>query len=148
MHRVNWLMCFLVLGTLFVPAIARLTDRKQKRLEGTWTATAAERDGSPAEDVVGHRLSVDGDRFRIESKSGERLFAGTVRLDPKATPAAIDFTLTEGAAGTRWKGIYSLDGTTLRVCDNAPNPDAARPTAFEAKSGSGYVLITFERSSR
>ena len=39
-----------------------------------------------------------------------------------------------------------LDGDTLAICDNAPNLDKGRPAAFEAKSGSGYVLITFKRA--
>ena len=43
-------------------------------------------------------------------------------------------------------GIYVLDGDTLTVCDNAPNLDKGRPTAFEATSGSEYVLITFKRA--
>ena len=65
-------------------------------------------------------------------------------MDPSAKPAAIDFEHTEGAlTGKAWKGIYRLDGNTLTTCDNAPNLDERRPTAFEAKSGSGYVLITF-----
>ena len=66
---------------------------------------------------------------------------------PSAKPAAIDFAHTEGVLqGQAWKGIYALDGDTLTTCDNAPNLDKDRPTAFEAKSGSGYVLITFERA--
>jgi hypothetical protein len=40
--------------------------------------------------------------------------------------------------------IYALDDDTLTICDNAPNLDERRPTAFEAKSGSGYDLITFK----
>jgi hypothetical protein len=36
-----------------------------------------------------------------------------------------------------------LDADTLTICDNAPNLDNGRPAGFEAKSGSGYVLITF-----
>jgi hypothetical protein len=45
-----------------------------------------------------------------------------------------------------WKGIYALKGDTLRICDNAPDLAKPRPTAFEAKRGSGYVLITFKRA--
>jgi uncharacterized protein (TIGR03067 family) len=105
-----------------------------------------ERDGNAADDVVGHRLSFTGSRFQIQSKDGKLLYAGTVRLDESAKPAAIDFEHTEGALkGKAWKGIYALDGDTLTMCDNAPNLDKGRPAAFEAKSGSGYVLITFKR---
>jgi uncharacterized protein (TIGR03067 family) len=66
-------------------------------------------------------------------------------VDPGAKPAAIDFEHAEGALkGKTWKGIYRLDGDTLTTCDNAPSVDQRRPPAFEAKSGSGYVLITFK----
>ena len=34
----------------------------------------------------------------------------------------------------------------LTTCDNAPDLDKSRPAAFEAESGSGYVLITFRRA--
>ena len=97
--------------------------------------------------VVGHQLSFAGDRFHIQSKDGKPLYAGTVRVNPSAKPAAIDFENTEGVAkGKAWKGIYRLDGDTLTICDNEPNLAERRPTVFEAKSGSGYVLITFRRA--
>jgi uncharacterized protein (TIGR03067 family) len=128
-------------------AFAQLAEEAQKKLQGTWTATKAERDGKAADDVVGNRLSFTGNRFQIQSKDGKPLYAGTVRVDPSAKPAAIDFEHTEGALkGKVWKGIYAMDGDTLTTCDNAPNLDKGRPAAFEAKSGSGYVLITFKRA--
>ena len=126
-------------------AFAQPAEDNQKKLQGTWTSTKAERDGKAADDVVGHRLSLTGNRFQIQSEDGKPLYAGTVRVDPSAKPAAIDFEHTEGALGKAWQGIYALDGDTLTVCDNAPNLDKGRPDAFEATSGSGYVLITFER---
>ena len=44
-----------------------------------------------------------------------------------------------------WKGIYALDGDTLMTCDNAPDLAKGRPAAFEAKPGSGCIVITFKR---
>ena len=38
------------------------------------------------------------------------------------------------------------EGNTLTICDNAPDLTKGRPSAFEAKSGSGHVLIRFERA--
>jgi uncharacterized protein (TIGR03067 family) len=128
-------------------AFAPPAEDTQKQLQGTWTSTKAERDGKAADDVVGHRLSLTGNRFQIQSEDGKPLYAGTVRVDPSAQPAAIDFEHTEGALqGKAWQGIYALDGDTLTVCDNAPNLAKGRPAAFETPSGSGYVLITFERA--
>ena len=147
MHRLTSAMCGLILGTGLVAAFAQSTDEAQKKLVGVWTATQAERDGKVADEVVGNRLSFTGNRFQIQSKDGKLFYAGTVRVDPSAKPAAIDFEHTEGALkGKAWKGIYALSGDRLTICDNAPNPDKGRPSAFEAKSGSGYVLVTFRRA--
>jgi uncharacterized protein (TIGR03067 family) len=143
MHQLTSAMCWLILGTGLV--LAQPADEAPKQLQGAWIATKAERDGKAADDVAGHRLSFAGNRFQIQSKDGKPLYAGTVRVDPSAKPAAIDFEHTEGdLKGKLWKGIYRLDGDTLTTCDNAPNLEERRPTAFEAKSGSGYVLITFK----
>ena len=69
-------------------------------------------------------------------------------MNPSAKPATIDFQQKKGALnGKVWKGIYAVDGgDTLTTCDNAPNLKKGRPAAFEAKSGSGYVLIAFKRA--
>jgi uncharacterized protein (TIGR03067 family) len=147
MRRMTWAMCWLILGTGLVPAFAHQAEAAQKKLPGTWVATKAERDGKAADDVVGHRLSFTGNRFQIRSKDDKPLYNGTFRLDPRTKPAAIDFEHTEGALkGKVWKGIYALDGDTLTTCDNAPNLAKGRPTAFEAKTGSGHVFITFKRA--
>ena len=140
-------MCWAIFWPWLVPAFAQLAAEVPKELHGTWNATKAVRDGKPARDVVGHRLSITADRFRIQAKDGKPLFAGTVRADSKAKPAAIDFDHADGAlAGKSWKGIYRLAGDTLTICDNASNLAKERPTAFEAKAGSGDVLITFKRA--
>ncbi len=148
MHRLTSAICAgLILGTCLVFAFAQPTEEAQKELQGSWTATKAESDGKAADDLVGHRLSFTGNRFQIQSKDGKPLYAGTVGVNPSVKPAAIDFEHTEEALkGKAWKGIYVLDGDTLTICDNAPNLEAVRPVAFEAKSGSGYVLITFTRA--
>jgi uncharacterized protein (TIGR03067 family) len=145
MRWMPWAMCWLILGTGLVPALADPAEEAQKKLQGTWTATKAERDGKAAEDVVGHRLSFTGSRFQIRSRDGKLLDEGTFRVDPGTKPAAIDFEITEGASkGKTWKGIYAVDGDTLTTCDNAPDPDKGRPVAFEAKAGSGHIAITFK----
>ena len=112
MHRLTSAMCWLILGTGLVLAFAQPAEDAQKKLQGTWTATKAERDGNAADDVVGHRLSFTGNRFQIQSEDGQPLYAGTARVDPSATPAAIDFEHTEGALkGKAWQGIMPWTAT-------------------------------------
>jgi uncharacterized protein (TIGR03067 family) len=147
MRRLVSAMCSFIVGSALVLACAQLATAADKELEGTWSATKAERDGRPAADVVGHRLLFSGDRFEIQSKDKKSLYSGTFRVDASAKPTAIDFEHAEGGLkGKTWKGIYVLDGETLTICDNAENLDAARPSKFAANSGSGYVLVTFNRA--
>lgn len=148
MHGLTSAMRLLMLWMGLILAFAPLANAAQTKLQGTWVATKAERDGKAADDVVGHQLSIAGDSFQIRSKDGDPLFAGTVRTDPRAKPKTIDFEHKEGALnGKEWTGIYARDGDTLTICDNAPNLEKSRPAAFEAPSGSGYVLITFKRAN-
>jgi len=147
MHRLTSTMCWLVLGTGLVATFGQPADEPQKNLQGTWAATSAERDGKAANDVVGHRLTFNGNRFRVQSRDGKSLYGGKFRTYPGTKPSAIDFEHTKGdLKGKTWKGIYDLDGDKLTTCDNAPNLDKGRPAAFEAKAGSGYVFITFKRA--
>jgi len=140
-------MCWSVLAMGLFLACGSPVEATETKVLGNWTAVKAERDGKGADDVVGNRLSLRDGRFEVLSQEGTPLYAGTFRLDPGAKPAAIDFEHTAGALkGKAWKGIYALAGDTLTICDNAPNLEMGRPSAFEAKSGSGYVLITFERT--
>jgi uncharacterized protein (TIGR03067 family) len=145
-HRRGWHVLIsatagLVLACL-QPTLARATE-----LQGSWTATKADREGRAVDDIVGNQLSFTGNVFRIQAKDGKPLYAGTVHADRTATPAAIDFTHEDGALkGKMWKGIYALDGDTLTICDNAPNLEKDRPLAFAAKAGSGHVLIMFKRT--
>jgi len=149
MNRIAAAACLWILGAAAARISAQPAEEALAKLQGTWTAVRAERDGKAAGDVVGNRLSFDRDRFRIDSPAGKTLYAGTVRVDASATPAAVDFVHTEGAlAGKSWKGIYELAGDTLTTCDNAPDLAKNRPASFEARRGSGYVLINFRRSKR
>lgn len=115
------------------------------KLDGSWRAVAAERDGKSATEVIGHKLTFAGGKFTITGgRDGKTLYAGTFKTDPAKRPAQIDFDITDGPKGT-WKGIYVLDGVALKVCDNAPDTAKARPTTFAAPAGSGHVFVTFTR---
>lgn len=130
----------LVLGLM----LSACTTAQESPLEGTWTATDAERDGAPAMDVIGHRLTFAGDSFQIVKPDGVLLYAGTYRVDPATNPPSIDFVNTEGeAAGVTWAGIWRLDDPALVITDNAPDPTRPRPTDFAALAGSGYVMVVF-----
>jgi uncharacterized protein (TIGR03067 family) len=114
------------------------------KLDGVWTAVTAERDGKNAIDVVGHKLAFNAGKFRI-TRDGKTLYAGTYKTDLAKQPAQIDFVNTESNLRGTWKGIFQLDGVTLKICDNAPDMTKPRPKGFAAPAGSGYVFIVSTR---
>jgi uncharacterized protein (TIGR03067 family) len=137
-----WAICW---AGILQAAAGRAADAA-KALQGTWEATSAVREGKAAPDLVGHRLSFAAGRFTIRSRGGKVLYRGTFRADPGVKPAAIDFTHAEGALkGKTWKGVYALEGGTLRVCDNGADPDKGRPAGFRTTAGSGHVCLVFKR---
>jgi len=137
------LLALLVLAMTTAPAPAQ----PGAGLDGTWLAVSAERNGAPAPDVVGHRLTAGNGRFRI-AHDGKTVYGGTYVTDASKTPAQMDFHNTEGGLRGTWKGIYAVDGDTLKTCDNAPDMTKPRPETFAAGPGSGYVSIVFRREKK
>jgi uncharacterized protein (TIGR03067 family) len=124
--------------------LAACTAGAEPGLDGTWRAVEAERDGAPAADLVGHRLTFDDGRFSIVGADGAPIYAGTWSADPAAAPPAIDFVNDAGeAAGVTWLGIYRIAEGRLTTVDNAPDPARPRPAELAAPAGSGYVMIVF-----
>jgi uncharacterized protein (TIGR03067 family) len=141
-----WAGCCVGFWMALSSTFADTPKEAQEKLQGAWVATSAERDGQPATDVVGHQLQFKDNRFTITSKDGKLLYQGTFTVDPSKTPNTITFEHTEGTLkGKVWKGIYALDGDTLKTCDNGPNPDKERPTGFTTKADSGTIAIVFKR---
>ena len=95
-------------------ACAQLARAADKDLQGTWTATKAERDGRAATDLIGHRLFFSGNRFEIQSKDRKSLYSGTVQVDANAKPAAIDFQHAEGGLKRARHGRASMSLTVRR----------------------------------
>ena len=74
MRRLISALSSFIVGSALVLACAQLATAADKELEGTWSATKAERDGRPAADVVGHRLLFSGDRFQCSGTASRSAF--------------------------------------------------------------------------
>jgi len=113
------------------------------KLEGTWQIVGYVRDGdelAPAEVKLLGTITFKGKDYAFhDGESGKIL-----RIDPAKKPREIDYegTDSEGKAHKQY-AIYELDGDTFRDCISL-DPDK-RPTKFEAKAGSGYILVTYKR---
>jgi uncharacterized protein (TIGR03067 family) len=120
------------------------TDRTEM-LAGVWTCTSGVNDGKPLPTDVAKllKLTLTHDRYKTE-KGDVVLFDGIYKIDAGSQSKHIDITAPEGEqAGKTSKGIYSLEGDTLKMCYAMPDKD--RPKQFESKIGSGTTLVVWER---
>jgi uncharacterized protein (TIGR03067 family) len=121
------------------------TKAEMKKMEGTWTIEKVVRPGEspPAEELKQLKLEIKGDT-RVVKRGDEVIVKSTFKIDPKASPKAIDLTVTEGPDEIKGKtmyGIYELDGDTFKVCLALEGKD--RPNKMEG--GEGAVLQEFKR---
>ena len=79
------------------------------------------------------------DRYTLTSKSGDPI-EGTAKLDSSKKPKHIDLDV----AGRMLKGIYEIDGDTLKMCYKLVGND--RPTELDSTPESGIVLVTHKRA--
>jgi uncharacterized protein (TIGR03067 family) len=67
-------------------------------------------------------------------------------IDPTKNTKEINVTLKVGAQKGRVdKGIYQIDGDTLRICIQT-DKDSARPREFGSPAGSQLWLVVLQRS--
>src|SRR5947209_17622248 len=112
----------------------------------TRTRISTQNDCRAIPDDVVQQLRLDIDKANYTTRRGEQvLFQGTIRLDPAKEPKEIDFTDVSGEnKGKTGKGIYQVDGDTLKICHGMPtNPE--RPKEFASKPGSGLFVVVWKR---
>jgi uncharacterized protein (TIGR03067 family) len=113
-------------------------------LEGKWEVVAVEWDGETRDPGAHRELTLTGDKWVWTFTNPRSTVAGTYRIDPTTTPAAIDMTTTEGvAAGAVTAGIFMLDGDMLKLAF-APKGTTAeeRPREF---GDAGVTVLILQR---
>jgi len=112
--------------------------------DGTWELTHFEREGKEVKLQSSTRWIHAKGKFTVQ-RSDEVIAAGTSKLDPTQKPKAIDITYTDGPdKGKTFKGIYEVDGDTVKFC-RAGSPDDPRPSEFKTKSGSRAFVSVYRR---
>jgi uncharacterized protein (TIGR03067 family) len=127
------------------PGLAKHVEQL-RALEGEWHFVSLRVDGSdvPAPPASSAKLSIDGDRFRMDSSDGA--FDGVFTIDVEATPPRIDIEFVEGPEAGNWSyGIFELDGDTLILCVAVVGEK--RPMRFASDAGSGHALERLKRAS-
>ncbi len=136
-------MALATFTTLAACGLALADDKDKKdKLDGTWTLESGERNGQPFPDEVAKtmKLTITGEKLKIEAQGNER--EGTIKIDASKKPKELDITVGERMT----KGIYELDGDTLKICQARPNGD--RPTEFSGKEGTNQMLMVLKREKK
>jgi uncharacterized protein (TIGR03067 family) len=124
-----------------------LADDKKDPLSGKWIVESVTREGTSDEGLVGAVRLHEGDKYSVTPKEGSKSPAvkGTFTISSSKAHSTMDMKPSTG----RYKdktllAIYKLEGDELKVCFAEPGKD--RPSAFESKPGSGWVLAIHKKA--
>lgn len=127
---------------LFVVASVRADDKAatdKDKLQGTWKIVSGTHGDQPvpAETFQGMSITYKGDKMMM--KMGDMTLNWGFKLDQTKKPKEIDVDM-DGKIG---KGIYELDGDTMKVAHGEEGDP--RPKDFAAKAGSKVSIIVLKR---
>jgi uncharacterized protein (TIGR03067 family) len=110
--------------------------------QGTWKLVSCVANGEPQGGDM--QWVVDGDHYtiRVKGKSGGDPY--TFKLDAKQKHIDVFHHDTpKGTYGGRLKGIYDIQGNSLKVCYDLKGQ--RYPASFDAARGSGQAIYQFQR---
>jgi len=143
-------LLLLIVAVADAPKPAPTVDVAElKKFQGKWAVTGHTFGGkkTPEKDTTNWTLEVSGVKVVVREKIDviEDLAINT--LNPKTKPGSVDMKVTGGEDLDKVvKGIYRLEGDTLTICIAEPGRD--RPTAFDAKAGTGHTLFVFRKPKK
>jgi uncharacterized protein (TIGR03067 family) len=133
-----------VVSTLLIASAGIAEDKKtfdRDKLVGKWQLTGGKKAGAD----VGEELKKGVYIFtkdQISIKLGDMtLFEINYKLDPKASPVAIDMEITKSpdavVAGAKAKGIIEVSGDEMKLCYF----EGDRPTKFDGSAKYHYFTL-------
>jgi uncharacterized protein (TIGR03067 family) len=130
-----------------VPQKAVGHDKDQ--LQGTWHTVSYQGFGPnvPPDELKTLTLTFRGDT--LHAHYGNKSAEGTFHLFPAKVPQAIDVTVTQGPEAVKdktLKGIYLLEGDTLKIAYRAPGQP--RPEEFVTEGHAPMYKVTLKHDKR
>jgi uncharacterized protein (TIGR03067 family) len=129
----SWIGAWLLVATWVTAAEVDL-----EKLQGKWIIESFLYNGNPVEMMKDAVRQFKDDKYTLVPKNSDGI-EGTFKLDSEKKPREIDMVVN----GRMLKGIYDLDGDTLKVSYSLTGGE--RPTEFESKPDSGTTLIVHKR---
>jgi uncharacterized protein (TIGR03067 family) len=145
-HRALLLIALACLSVAaYAPAPLPRPEKKEAKasLEGTWSVVSQGRAGKETPQRPGSTLKavITKDRWAFNNNGKPTIEYETV-VDDRANPKTVD--LKRGGLTPLFRGIYTVDGDTLKLCYYPGGVGGARPKAFDP-SDSKQMTMTFKR---
>jgi uncharacterized protein (TIGR03067 family) len=124
-------------------------EGEMKKLHGDWKVVAWVDDGE-GQEADGKEIRIKDSTLCVKTPDIRGFDSSkfySFKLDVTTTPRLFDLVFWEREFSDEKlvvKGIYSLDGDTLKLCLGLMG-GKDRPTAMESKEGSNHILITLKR---
>ena len=120
-------------------AVAHAADADLQPLQGKWIVDSFAYNGNPVDVMQGAVREFKEDKYTLAPKVGDAI-NGVAKLDSTKNPKEIDLEVN----GRTLKGIYALDGDSLRMSYTLNGDE--RPTELVSKPDSGIVLVVHKRA--
>lgn len=142
-----------MLAVLFVGASLATTaagtgagKTDQDKIQGSWSIVSMEKGGMKAPDEVikDMKLTFGADKIKLQMPGKDHEV--TYKLNASKKPKEIDIVEKESGKELLHKGIYVLEGDTLKICfGHSPDP---RPTEFSTAGSASTGLIVLKRDKK
>jgi uncharacterized protein (TIGR03067 family) len=114
-------------------------------LQDTWKLVSCVANGVPQ--TADMQWIVSGNQYTVRLNGQSAAVPYVFKLDPKQKHIdVVHHDTPAGTYGGRFKGIYDVEGDTLKVCYDLKGQKY--PTSFEAPRGSAQVLYEFQRAGK
>ena len=107
------------------------TKKEKEKLEGTWVAESVTVKGKSNDKLKGATFNFAGDKVKMEFDGKKQ--EGTYAIDPTKSPKHIDLTFERDGRKDLDRGIYQLDGDTLKLCMRGGSRKVDREGKVEEK---------------
>jgi uncharacterized protein (TIGR03067 family) len=149
-------------GLLLAATETKKKATDQDQIQGTWSVVSGESNKPPIEEIIKHvKLTFKGDMVTTKFKDGSR--TGTFKLDAAKDPKEITVTMKslkknkdtgkdkvakDINANDVSRGIYQLQGDTLKICMGDPGQPWPKNFSFKQDFKCQCTLVNLKRDKK